>query len=94
MSRTARPEGLLANRSGFLEAEISLPAVNRMSDDHVIKHLDLENPGSFVEPPSQAEIRIARARISGRMIVYQDERVSRMRDHPGERCLGDARGTR
>jgi hypothetical protein len=28
-----------------------------MSDDHVIKHLDFENPGSFVEPPSQAEIR-------------------------------------
>jgi len=40
-----------------------------MSDDHVIKHLDLENPGSFVEPPSQAEIRFARARVSGRMIV-------------------------
>ena len=45
------------------------------TDDHVIKHLNLENPGSFVEPPSQAEVRFARARVSGRMIVYQDERV-------------------
>ena len=63
-------------RSGFLEAEISLPAVNRLSDDHVINHLDLENPGSLVESVSQAEIRFARARVFGRMIVYQDERVS------------------
>jgi hypothetical protein len=51
--------------SGFLEAEISVLAVNRMSDDHVIKYLDLENPGSFVEPPSQAKISLARARVSG-----------------------------
>ncbi len=70
--------GLLANRSGFLEAEISLPAVNQMSDDHVIKHLDLENPGSFAEPPSQAEIRFARARVSG----YAAYGISGVIPHP------------
>jgi hypothetical protein len=55
----------LANRSGLLEAEISLPAVHRLADDHVIKHLDLENPSSFVESPSQAKISFARARVAG-----------------------------
>jgi hypothetical protein len=49
----------------FLEAKVSLPPVNRMSNDGVIKHLDLENPGSFVESPSQAKIGFARAWISG-----------------------------
>jgi hypothetical protein len=49
----------------FLEAKVSLPPVNRMSNDDVIKHLDLENPGSFVESPSQAKIGFARAWISG-----------------------------
>ena len=32
-----------AARSGLLEAEISLPAVHRLADDHAIKHLDLES---------------------------------------------------
>jgi hypothetical protein len=40
-----------------------------MADDHVIEQLDLQNPGSFVEPPSQAEIRFAWAQVSRRMIV-------------------------
>jgi hypothetical protein len=39
----------------------------------MIKHLDLENPGSFVEPSSQADIRLARARVSGRMESLQNE---------------------
>ena len=55
----------LANRSGLLEAEISLPAVHRLADHHVIKHLDLENPGSFVEPASQTKISFARTRVAG-----------------------------
>jgi hypothetical protein len=64
MSRTARPEWHLANRSGFLKAKISLPAVKRMADDHMIQHLDLENSGGFAEPAGQPEISFARAWIA------------------------------
>ena len=56
---------VLADRSGLLKAEISLPAVYRLADDHVIKHLDLENPGSFVEPASQTKNSFARTRVAG-----------------------------
>jgi hypothetical protein len=77
-------EHKLANRSGLLKAEISLPIANRMPDDHVIEYLDLENPRSFVEPASQAKISFARTLVSGRMIVYQDERVCRMGDNRAE----------
>jgi hypothetical protein len=47
-----------------------------MPDDYVIQHLDLENPGSLVEPPGQAEICFAWAWVSRRMIMHQNERVS------------------
>jgi hypothetical protein len=43
-------EHKLANRSGLLKAEISLPFANRMPDDYVIEHLDLKNPCRFAEP--------------------------------------------
>ena len=36
-------DGPLANSPSFLEAEISLPTVHRLTDDDVVKHLDL-NP--------------------------------------------------
>ena len=65
LTATVRSEDSLANRPGLLEAEISLPAVHRLADDHVIKHLDLENPGSFIEPPSQTKISFARTRVAG-----------------------------
>jgi uncharacterized protein with NRDE domain len=48
LTAAARTEDLLANRSRLLEAEISLPAAHWQADDHVIEHLDLENPSSFV----------------------------------------------
>jgi hypothetical protein len=62
----------LSDSAGFLKTKISLPIIHRLTDDHVIEHLDLENPGSFVEPPSQAEIRFARARVSGRKLFNQE----------------------
>jgi len=34
---------LASQKSCFLEAEVSQPASNRLSHDHVIKELDLEN---------------------------------------------------
>ena len=74
LAATVKVEGdSLANRSGLLEAEISLSAVHRLADDHVIKHLDLENPCSLIEPASQTKISFARTRVAGRMVVCQDE---------------------
>ena len=55
----------LANSPSFLEAEISLPTVHRLTDDDVVKHLDLKNPGSFAESTREAEISFARAWVSG-----------------------------
>jgi hypothetical protein len=54
----------LANSPSFLEAEIPLPTVHRLTDDDVVKHLDLKNPGSFAEPTREAEISLARAWIA------------------------------
>jgi hypothetical protein len=58
-------ENCLSDGPGLLEAEISLPAVHRLADDHVIKHLDLEDPSSLVESPSRAKISFARAWVTG-----------------------------
>jgi hypothetical protein len=65
----------------FPETKISLLAVHRLPDDHIVKHLDLQNSGGFVESPCQAKISFARAWVAGRVIVRQDERVSRMNDN-------------
>ncbi len=34
----------------------SLTTVHRLTDDHVIKHLDLKNPGRFAQPAGKAKI--------------------------------------
>jgi hypothetical protein len=47
---------MLRDNSSFFEAEISLSTVHRLTDDDVVKHLDLKNPGSFAEPTRDAEI--------------------------------------
>jgi hypothetical protein len=70
-----RRHGGLADSPSFLEAEISLPAVHRLTDDDVIEHLDLKNPGSFAEPAGEAKIGFAWTRVTGRMIMHQDESV-------------------
>ena len=89
MVSVARPnsrcrDDTLANSPSFLEAEISLPTVHRLTDDDVVKHLDLKNPGSFAKPTREAEISFARARVSGGVVVYQDERVCRMGNNRAE----------
>jgi hypothetical protein len=33
------------------------PACGRGTDNHVIQHLDLQEPGAFGEPASQASVR-------------------------------------
>jgi hypothetical protein len=41
--------GLLvsSDHTRFFEAEITWPTVERLTDNNVIEHVDLQNPGSF-----------------------------------------------
>jgi hypothetical protein len=39
--------GVFSQNASFFEAEISWPAVEGSADNHMIKHVDLQNPGSF-----------------------------------------------
>jgi hypothetical protein len=36
----------------FFEAEITWPTLERLTDNDVIEHVDLQNPGSFGQPAS------------------------------------------
>jgi hypothetical protein len=45
------------------------PTAERLADNNVIEHVDLQNPGSFGQPASQPDISFARCRITGRMVV-------------------------
>jgi len=53
------------NDACFLEAKISLPIIYWVTDDYVVQHLDLENPGCFAESTSEAKIGFAWAGVSG-----------------------------
>ncbi len=68
----------LSDGAGFLKTKICLPIIHRLTDDHVIKHLNLENPGSFVKPASQTKIGFARARVS----AYAAYGISGVIPHP------------
>ena len=48
---------VLPQCSSLFEAEITGPACGRGTDNHVIQHLDLQEPGAFGEPASQASVR-------------------------------------
>jgi hypothetical protein len=75
---TAIDNGLVANQqpwrfasdhTRFFEAEITWPTVERLTDNNVIEHVDLQGPGSLGQPASRADISIARCRITGWMVV-------------------------
>jgi hypothetical protein len=51
-------------RACFFEAEVTRSTVKRLTDNNVIEHVDLQNPGSFGKPASQPDISLARRRIS------------------------------
>jgi hypothetical protein len=61
--------GLLSDNAGFLEAEISVLAIHRLTDNDMVQQLDLENPGSFANPAGEAQIGFARAGVPRRVIV-------------------------
>src|SRR5260221_11695834 len=71
---------VLRQCSGLFEAEISGPAGGRGTDDHVIQHLDLQEPGAFGEPASQASVRFTWRRIATGMIMYDDKGIGRTDD--------------
>jgi hypothetical protein len=56
---------VLGQDPGFFEAEITGPTDGRCADDQVIQHLDLQEPGAFGEPVSQATIRFTWRWIAG-----------------------------
>jgi hypothetical protein len=39
--------GFSSDHTRFFEAEITWPTVERLTDNNVIEHVDLQNPGSF-----------------------------------------------
>ena len=65
----------LCDHAGFLEAEISLAAIHRLTNDHVIEELDLENPGGFANPACEPQISFTRLRVTRWVVMYQDEGV-------------------
>lgn len=67
--RTKRGRPSLRDGAGFLETEISLPAVNWLTDDDVIQHLDLKNAGCFAESTGKSKISLAWAWVTGWVVV-------------------------
>jgi hypothetical protein len=59
----------LSDNAGFLEAEIPLPVIHGLTDDHMVQELDLKNPGSFANPAGQPHIGFTWRRIPRGMIV-------------------------
>jgi len=43
----------LSDDAGFLEAEISLPVIHGLPNDHMIQELDLKHSGRFANPAGQ-----------------------------------------
>jgi hypothetical protein len=71
----------LRNDAGFFEAEIAAPARSGCADDDEIYQLKLQNSAGFENSPGKPQIRFRRRRITGGMIVHQDEGVGRVSDH-------------
>src|SRR5271165_7002149 len=65
----SRPWWYSSDCARFFEAEITWSTVKRLTDNDMIEHVDLQNPGSFGKPAGQPDISFARRRIPTRMIV-------------------------
>ncbi len=53
----------LSDDAGFLEAEISLPVIHGLPNDHMIQELDLKHSGRFANPAGQPHISFARVGV-------------------------------
>jgi hypothetical protein len=65
--------------SSFL-AEVSWPANNRLSNDQVIKEVDLENSCTGCDSLGESQIRVGRTHGARGVVVHQCETERRMRD--------------
>ena len=64
----------------FFEAEITWPALQRMTHNDVVEHVDLQDPASFGQPASQPDISFAKRRISR----YAASGITGIVPHPRE----------
>ena len=64
-----------SQNSCFFETEITRTGVRRSADNDVIEQFDLQKLGSFGQASRQTVVSLARRRIAGRMIVYNDHCV-------------------
>ena len=67
--------------AAFLEAEIAAATWSRASDDHVVDQVELQDSAGFENPTGEPHIGFGRGRITGRMIMHQDESVGGVCDH-------------
>ena len=71
---------LVSQKSRFLETEVSRLASNRLSNDHVIKEVDLQNSCPRGDSFGESQIRIGRTHGARGVVVHQCETERRMRD--------------
>ena len=64
----------------LFETEITGTGVRWRADDDVIEQLDLQKLGGFGQASRQAVVSLARLRITGWMIVHNDDCVGRVSD--------------
>jgi hypothetical protein len=55
---------LSSDHTRFFEAKITWPTVERLTDNHMVEHVDLQNPSSFGQPASQPDISFAWRRLT------------------------------
>jgi hypothetical protein len=70
----------------------------RGTDNHMIQHLDLQEPGAFGEPASQAGICLGRRRIPRWLVVLKDQaklslfsKLAVRKEEPRELCAASDR---
>ena len=66
--------------AAFLEAEIAAATWSRASDDHVVDQVELQDSAGFENPTGEPHIGFGRGRITGGMIMNQDEGIRGVRD--------------
>jgi hypothetical protein len=60
---------ICSQKASLFEAEVSWLAAEGPADNHMIEHVDLQNPGSFAEPASQPHIGFTGSRVPRWMIA-------------------------
>ena len=64
------------NDASFLKTEIAAPARRLRADDHVVDQMEQHDSARLENSPGEAHIRFRRRRVTGGMIMHQNEGVS------------------